>query len=147
MKQEVQVLITLEWDQDIQLINSEDGVLKAIVNTYNDAVYKSDKTGEYYPKIIASSIKKEEPDIDLRPALKWFAELMEQRLRDNDKKGGWLDTEPHYLMDRLEIDAVGLSNAISYIGLGGAAPITKEAADIANYAMMIADLHAHKFGT
>jgi len=36
----------------------------------------------------------------LRPALRWFAQEMEEDLRKNDFKGGWLDGELNYYRDK-----------------------------------------------
>ena len=72
----------------------------------------------------------------LRPAVQWFAEQMEQQLRANDRKGGWSRETWRWLLDRLldeahELEAACLS--------GEGASIIREAGDLANFAMMIAD--------
>lgn len=151
MKQEVQVLITLEWDPDTQLINTEEGVLKAILNTYAATMYKCDKTGEYFPKIIASSIKKEKPDIQLRPAVDWFTDQMELKLRDNDYMLGWGNRLSLTLYGKLGESFLKLHKHIlnqkHVPNLRDIdRKIKKECIDLANYAMMIADLNEHKFG-
>jgi hypothetical protein len=66
----------------------------------------------------------------------WFAEQMEAALRRNDHKGGWSGADMGYLRDRLREECVELEMALD------AAPFekaTREAADVANFAMMIAD--------
>jgi NTP pyrophosphatase (non-canonical NTP hydrolase) len=74
---------------------------------------------------------------ELRPVVRAFAELMETVLRENDHKGGWLNEDPWWLLDRLrcetdELDTAILANDPEWIKL--------EAADVANYCMMIADV-------
>lgn len=73
----------------------------------------------------------------LRPAVRWFAEAMEQKLRENDHKGTWEDCDLGYLLTRLTEERRELTRAIGSPADG--AEILKEAADIANFAMMIAD--------
>lgn len=83
-------------------------------------------------------------DLELRPEVAAFAQLMERELRANDHKGGWAREHPGPLMDRLWEEARELS---FYFGPGSrgdyatwAAQIGSEAADVANFAMMIADV-------
>lgn len=79
-----------------------------------------------------------------RPAVAWFAEQMEQKLQANDHKPDWerVDRdELDWLFIRLLEEALELHKAALYAGQG---PWTKkdvveEAADVANFAMMIAD--------
>lgn len=75
-------------------------------------------------------------NISCRPSVNWFAEKMELKLRENDHKGGWEHCSPHWLLDRLKQEVLELENAISS---SDANEITKEAADVANFALMIAD--------
>jgi hypothetical protein len=79
-----------------------------------------------------------------RPEVRAFANLMERELRANDHKGGWAREHPGPLMDRLWEEAHELS---VYFGPGSrtdystwSAQIGAEAADVANFAMMIADV-------
>jgi hypothetical protein len=72
-----------------------------------------------------------------REQVQWFAEQMEKKLQENDRKGGWENCSPGYLMRRLREEYQEL--------LGLMIPqdrekIIREAADIANFAMMIADI-------
>lgn len=95
----------------------------------------------------------------LRPTLQWFAEWMEKVLKANDHKGGWLDMEFSDLIKRLreetrELDYTTHSHHVPWIGngdTGDRAPYTRiepidwhtvvlEATDVANFAMMIADI-------
>lgn len=77
----------------------------------------------------------------LRPVVKWFAEQMEAALKRNDHKTGWLNDDWDELHDRIIDEAKEL-----YAECGkftkDKEKIIKEAADVANFALMIAD----KFG-
>lgn len=73
--------------------------------------------------------------LNLRPEVAAFAALMEQRLRENDHKPGWKEDDPRELYERLDEEAGELDYALA-IRDG----IAKEAADVANFAMMIADV-------
>ncbi|MNP62673.1 hypothetical protein D3C76_1579730 [compost metagenome] len=71
--------------------------------------------------------------IRLRPAVKWFAEQMELTLRRNDHKGGWQNCSLHYLHEKLDEEVSGLYQTQTD------KETIKEATDVANIAMMIAD--------
>jgi len=73
----------------------------------------------------------------LRPEVLWFAEHMERRLRVNDHKGGWHDCGTPRLMHRL-FDEVCELHAATYSN--DFAGMIQEAADAANFAMMVADI-------
>ena len=71
----------------------------------------------------------------------------------NDFKGGWGEMKPGQLLDYLKssVDQLEIAHSMAFLDededkLMSAILITKECIDAANYAMMIADLHAHKFG-
>ena len=85
----------------------------------------------------------------LRKEVLWFARQMETKLRENDHRGGWDDSNTAYLFRRLseerrELRRVfdadekryrsGLSSTREY-----PVKLAREAADVANFAMMIAD--------
>ena len=89
----------------------------------------------------------------LRPEVIAFAHHMEAKLRENDHKGGWRNDLPSVLMERLHQEAEELNAALD----GGKdcacreaccghwatvkpVNVLQEAADVANFAMMIADL-------
>lgn len=91
--------------------------------------------------------------LDLRPEVRAFALHMERKLRDNDHKGGWKECDAKALFRRLLEEAEELAHAIDPVAQrchsgedrGGAyadwpAVIGAEAADVANFAMMIADV-------
>ena len=71
----------------------------------------------------------------LRPEVLAFAAVMESKLRANDHKTHWRECSLDYLLTRLEQEALELREAIN-CGDG----VISEAADVANFAMMIADI-------
>lgn len=73
-----------------------------------------------------------------------FALAMEERLRSNDVKGGWDYLDATLLLARLLEEAGELARELRHIEQVSPTPeeamqVRKEAADVANYAMMIAD--------
>lgn len=88
-------------------------------------------------------------DSKLRDEVKWFAEAMEKKLKENDYKGGWKQCSPEHLMGSLDGEFYELKKSISAIA--GCIfhhgevrepfvdAIIEECADLANFAMMIAD--------
>ncbi|UOF80423.1 triphosphate pyrophosphohydrolase mazG-like domain protein [Caudoviricetes sp.] len=81
----------------------------------------------------------------LRPVVSWFAEEMEKRLTKNDHKPGWDSDSFEALFKRLNDEALELEMA--YYGGSPDDEFIQEAADIANFAMMIADNASKKEGT
>lgn len=93
---------------------------------------------------------------DLRPELAAFALAMERRLREHDSsKPGWKDADPFWLLGKLNEQLGDLCHALmKFFESAGNAPsvrrtvrlldvaawIAVEAADVANMAMMIADV-------
>lgn len=83
-----------------------------------------------------------------RPEVRAFADLMEAQLKANDHKPGWKGENPHAFWPRLSDEALDLADAMeNYKFRDGSdsdadhvAAIGKEAADVANFAMMIADV-------
>jgi len=73
----------------------------------------------------------------MRESLIKFAVIMEKKLKRNDHKGGWVGEDIDYLLDRLDEEVVELRKAIEKEHIGKR--IKNEAADVANFAMMIAD--------
>jgi hypothetical protein len=87
---------------------------------------------------------------DLRPEVQKFALLMESQLRMNDHKGGWKHEDEIHLMPRVRDETCELDVALMR-GPGTAVPygprdvkarrrIGAEAADVANFCMMVADV-------
>lgn len=82
--------------------------------------------------------------LGLRPKVLAFAHLMEAKLRENDYKGGWQKDKPSALLKRLREEADELDAAIQPGTRGDIGPwrglVGNEAADVANFAMMVADV-------
>lgn len=72
----------------------------------------------------------------MRAALKWFATVMEAKLQRNDHKAHWSGMTLRQLRYRLQQELGELDRALAG---GDTANIILEAADVANFAMMIAD--------
>jgi NTP pyrophosphatase (non-canonical NTP hydrolase) len=77
---------------------------------------------------------------EVRSEVQWFCKQMESKLQENDHKKHWSTMHPDYLIERLYQEASELWEAI---GKRDASEIVKEAADVANFAMMIADVAEH----
>lgn len=76
----------------------------------------------------------------LRPEVKWFAEQMELKLRENDDKPGWHDDLYPDLYRRLEEELQEVRDASMKTGWwDDRHKIIGELADVANFAMMLAD--------
>jgi hypothetical protein len=75
---------------------------------------------------------------DLRREVREFAVAMEERLTANDHKGGWDDSESDWLMDRLREEADELEAALIRSPLDPN-EVRREAADVANFALMLQD--------
>lgn len=83
-----------------------------------------------------------------RDEVLWFAGRMERKLAANDHKGHWDNCDFGYLSRRLHQEAKELSRALQRLkSYAGTYPVAEktvqgvidEAADVANFAMMIAD--------
>jgi NTP pyrophosphatase (non-canonical NTP hydrolase) len=79
--------------------------------------------------------------LDVREPVRWFAEQMERKLKANDHKGGWDIDELWRLMDRLNQEAQELRRAFNRRPIESFSwqEVIDEAADVANFAMMLAD--------
>jgi len=86
----------------------------------------------------ALSNHKEEKMVLPRAEVRWFAEQMELTLRANEHKGGWQNCNHDYLMSRLheEVEEIHELEGVEDIDPQA---IVRECADVANFAMMIAD--------
>ena len=81
-----------------------------------------------------------------RPALKRFSEIQEIILKKNDKrKKGWNGCSIDYLFSRLQDEVYELKIAIEKMTDTTSPDIESECADVANFAMMIADNWNNKF--
>jgi len=87
----------------------------------------------------------------LRPEVLEFAKIMERKLRENNEKGGWKTCSTWWLLGRAHEELVELRNALdSWMAKRDfcsgdrirrlAADVIEEAADVANFVMMIADV-------
>lgn len=83
-----------------------------------------------------------------RKAIQWFAEEMEAKLRENDHKGGWEGRRfgelfPRIAQERDELllaaHPLNLDTIAERLTHEDACELIRECADIANFAMMIAD--------
>ncbi len=70
--------------------------------------------------------------------LVWFAGVMQLKLEYNQSKGGWIGCTDTYLKRRLNTEVKELYRAMKNPKSNGD-DIAREAADVANFAMMIAD--------
>jgi len=77
------------------------------------------------------------PWVIVRPLVKVFSEEMEKQLSANEHKGGWKTCSPGFLMDELKRNYERLRWAINRGG--DKEEVTKRAANIANFAMMLAE--------
>jgi NTP pyrophosphatase (non-canonical NTP hydrolase) len=77
--------------------------------------------------------------LGVRPEVLWLAQAMEKKLQKNDHKGKWgsFGTDKlQWWLDRLQEEVEELRNAAHH---EGAEATRLEAADVANFALMIAD--------
>ena len=70
-----------------------------------------------------------------------FADAMEKKLKENDHKRGWRHMSLQYLSMRLTQEREELRRAVE---IGDYNTVLQEAADVANFAMMLADTVKHK---
>lgn len=89
---------------------------------------------------ILCNCEKEE-EIVPRQVVKWFSEQMEKKLQENDHKKSWTEYEDDYLITRMEQEMDELMKAIIDLKYGKGSPeeVIKEAADVSNISMFIAD--------
>jgi NTP pyrophosphatase (non-canonical NTP hydrolase) len=75
----------------------------------------------------------------LRNSVVRFAEEMEYQLRAHDDRGGWDKCDPFWLLTRLKEETAELEAAMKNPN-GRVTNVAHESADVANFAMMIADV-------
>jgi NTP pyrophosphatase (non-canonical NTP hydrolase) len=98
--------------------------------------------------LVLRSLRDGEEGRRVRPEVLAFAQAMEVELRENDGKGGWEDCGTEWLLHRMTEERRELTEAVKrrHAALGAtskretAAAVLSEAADVANFAMMIADV-------
>lgn len=91
----------------------------------------------------------DKPAVTCRASVLWFAEQMELALRRNDHKGGWGAMSQEVLVARCGDEVVELRqcwDGLTGKQVRGSSDIIAEAADVANFAMMVADLSGPKHG-
>lgn len=74
--------------------------------------------------------------------IQWFSCHMEEKLLRNSYKGGWEECKNVYLLDRMDEEIAKLKDCI--INGEPSALVVSEAADIANFAMMLADNYSKR---
>jgi NTP pyrophosphatase (non-canonical NTP hydrolase) len=90
------------------------------------------------------------PRCDLRPAVLWFGQQMEAALRRHDDRPGWADADAEWLLSRLRQETYELEVALLHhhamsnqaseqVNNRMSNRIISEAADVANFCMMLAD--------
>ena len=84
-------------------------------------------------------------DTFCRPEVKGMALAMEIKLRADDGKGGWKDEFPQWLINRAQDELAELDEVVDEIRANGptlarSSAVWAEAADVANFAMMAADV-------
>jgi len=87
-----------------------------------------------------SGVKQDRSRLLLGPEVAAFAVQMELKLRENDHKPHWRESSLSYLIARLREECGELIDAALYEEGSTPDHITKEAADVANFAMFIADV-------
>lgn len=79
----------------------------------------------------------------IRSEVKWFAEHMESKLQENEHKTGWTDCTVDFLSSQIrknlnELDSMFQELPSNYSVFS--ANVIRQCSDMANYAMMIADI-------
>lgn len=147
--------ITLERERDSLLAEVEQirPELERVINL-GDQLEAAEETISHLRSVIQNASH-------VRPEVLWFACEMEKRLEANDHKGGWEGCTDHYLLAKVEEETGELTDAIQAVaddiaykmmsfgesgdreGTAGLVAfleaVIREAADLANFAMMIAD--------
>ncbi len=80
--------------------------------------------------------------VGVRPEVQWFSNEMERKLLENDHKSHWSGFTNRQLLNRLKQETAELEHAI-----GCGKDVVGEAADVANFAMMIADIFSEQNGS
>lgn len=79
--------------------------------------------------------------VPVRGVVHDFAVAMEEQLLLNDHKGGWRDEEISWLIGRAREELAELEDAVRQ--KRPVLEVLGEAADVGNFAMMVADVYAH----
>ena len=97
-----------------------------------------DDSRQFYADLLALLGEAQIKAGSLRPEVASFAALMEAELRKHDDRPGWKNEDVQWLFSRLKDESTELIKAIH---TKGPISIGREAADVANFAMMIADVY------
>lgn len=117
--------------------------LNSIIEKVPDDVHN-----ELWNKLLDCIREAPVPREGMRPVVKWFAEMMEAKLRKNDHKGGWLNDSSTSLFTRLQEESWELKQVLAKgVTAASSEKLINEAADVANFAMMIADICGKKIGS
>lgn len=79
----------------------------------------------------------------IRSEVKWFAEHMESKLQENEHKTGWEDSTVDFLSVQMQRNLKELNEMFEELPSNYSvfsANVIRQCSDIANYAMMIADI-------
>jgi hypothetical protein len=82
-------------------------------------------------------------EIPMRPSVAQFATLMERRLDEHDHKGGWKSAPTWRLFAEASRHLVALERVVNRHGVvqpGHIEDVRREAADVANFLMMVVDV-------
>jgi len=133
------------------------GIVARVTRGMHRQIAESVLAGEGLPSLskLREIVERNETAREIRPAVLLFAAAMEQKLRENDeKKGGWGDESESFLLGRLREETDELDREIERFHRANAAfmrceeradpnararDVRREAADVANLAMMLAD--------
>jgi len=75
--------------------------------------------------------------VEVRSSVRWFSEEMEKKLRRYDYRGGWEECSPDWILARMYDEILELIEAKNKKDW---ANVIEEAADVANFAMMMASI-------
>jgi NTP pyrophosphatase (non-canonical NTP hydrolase) len=81
------------------------------------------------------------------PFVQNFSHIMEKKLSENRHKGdarGWRESTPGQLVQRIEDEVAELKEALMSKQFNPEA-VAREAADVANFAMMVADCYGNRY--
>jgi hypothetical protein len=93
--------------------------------------------------------------MEVRKSVRWFAEQMERKLREHDDRDGWEHEDYDWLTDRIYDELMELKGAVFRFEVAQmsnadrdelehlANAVSSEAADVANFAHMVADNARH----
>ncbi|MGE6504369.1 hypothetical protein ACQKF0_29490 [Bacillus wiedmannii] len=79
----------------------------------------------------------------VRNEVSWFAEHMESKLQENEHKTGWTDCTVDFLSSQIQKNLNELNSKFEELPANYSvfsANVIRQCSDIANYAMMIADI-------